>query len=192
MLARAAAQAERARQQAEARQHAAAAREERQAAIKAKTDAKEAARAYIAARTEEVDELNREIEQREAAINGLLMEALRKKPAVLPSAVTEPFVAATFNEAQWSAPPLSLLSRILPGAARRRQERESAAAARYLAALQQFNAAEDARRAAHARKNTEIADFYRKLQALDHGSIVAHFKLAVESSFLGGPGRSFG
>ncbi len=212
-LARAAAQAERARHQAEARQRAAAAREERQAAIRARADAKEATRAYIAARTEEVDELNHEIEDRGAAINCLLSGALKKRPAVPPSAVMEPFAAAIFNKAPWAAmppnrrdqafqaAPLSPLSRILPGATKRRQERESAAAARYMAAesayqktrreraaaLQEFNVAECTRRAAHSRKNEEIASFYRKLQDLDHESVLAHCKLAVERSLLEDP-----
>jgi hypothetical protein len=103
MIARAAAQAERARQQAEVRQRAATARQIRDAERRTKADAKEAARLYVASRMEEVDEMNRNLQAREAAIAGLLTQALRQSPAVPVSAVLEPFVAGTFDEAPWQA-----------------------------------------------------------------------------------------
>jgi hypothetical protein len=93
MIARAAAHAERARQQAEARQRATTARQIRDAERRTKADVKEAARLYVASRMEEIDEMSRELQAREAAITGLLSRALKQSPAVPVSAELEPFVA---------------------------------------------------------------------------------------------------
>ena len=148
MIARAAAQAERARQQAEARQRAATARQIRdaerrtkEAERRTKADTKEAAQLYVASRMEEVDEMNRDLQAREAAITGLLIQALEQSPTVPVSAELEPFVAGTFNEAPWqaSAPkrdefkaePIGFFSRMMPGASKRRQLREDLAKVRF-------------------------------------------------------------
>jgi hypothetical protein len=140
MIARAAAQAERARQQAEARQRATTARQMRDAERRAKADAKEASRLYIASRMEEVDEMNRDLQAREAAIDGLLIRALKQGPAVSIGAVQEPFVAGKFNETPWQATapkldnfktePLGFSSRMIPGASKRQRLREHQARTR--------------------------------------------------------------
>lgn len=62
MVARAAAQAERARQQAETRQRTEAVRQLRNAERKAKADAKETAQLYLATRMEEAEDMNREVQ----------------------------------------------------------------------------------------------------------------------------------
>jgi restriction system protein len=211
MIARAAAQAERARQQAEARERAATARQIRDAERRTKADAKEAARLYIASRMEEVDEMNRDLQTRETAITGLLTQALRQGPAVPVSAVLEPFVAGTFDETPWqaSAPkrdgfnaePIGFFSRMMPGASKRQQLREDLARIRFekadteyqknrrerSAALSRFKETERARRADLDRRNDAIVDFYRRLTALDHASVVAHYKLLLEKSLSGDP-----
>jgi restriction system protein len=213
MIARAAAQAERARQQAETRHRAAATRQLRDAQRKAKADAKETAHLYLTARVEEAEDMNREVQQREAAITGLLVHALKKKPAVSPSAVIEPFGIGIFNDGPWqgAAPsredrefqpePMVFFSRVLPGAATRRRKAEEKATTRFeaadavyqkkrqdhSAALKQFDAAESGRRAEHDRKNAAVDEFYRKLHALDHASVVAHLKLVLERSLTGEP-----
>jgi restriction system protein len=211
IIARAAAQAERARQQAEARQRAATARQIRDAERRTKADAKEAARLYIASRMEEVDDMNRDLQAREAAITGLLIRALKQSPAVPVSAIPEPFVAGKFDDAPWQASPpkrdnfqakpLGFFSRILPGAPKRRRLREDLARVRFdtadseyqkiwrerSAALTQFNDVERAKRADLDRRNDAVVDFYRRLAALDHASVVAHYKLLLEKSLLGDP-----
>jgi restriction system protein len=213
MIARAAAQAERARQQVEARQRAATVRQLRDNERRAKADAKETAHLYLTARVEEAEEMSREVQQREAAIIGLLVHALKKKPAVSPSAVAEPFNGGIFNDKPWQgiAPsredldfqpePMGFFSRMLPGAAERRRKRKETARTRFeaadavyqkrrrdrSAALKQFDAAESERRAEHDLRNGAVDEFYCKLTALDHASVVAHFKLVLERSLVGDP-----
>jgi hypothetical protein len=173
MIARAAAQAERARQQAEARQRSATVRRLRDNQRKTIADTKEAARLYLAGRLEEAEEMSREVQQREAAILGLLVHGLKNKPAVSPIAVAEPFNGGIFNDQPWQATapnredpyfqptPMGFFSRVLPGAAKRRQMREETAQTRFEAAdaayqknrwdlstaFEQFEAAEKVRNA---------------------------------------------
>jgi restriction system protein len=213
MVARAAAQAERARQQAETRQRTEAVRQLRNAERKAKADAKETAQLYLATRMEEAEDMNREVQKRESEITGLLVQALKKAPAVSPIAIAEPFKGAVFNENPWKAEApsrhdrdyqpeaMGLFSRVLPGGAKRGLEREKQARERFeaadaayqkkrrdrSAALKQFEMVESERRAQHDRKNAALDEHYRKVKAFDHGSVVAHFKLVLERSLTGDP-----
>jgi hypothetical protein len=73
------AEAERARQQSQVRQHAANIRELRNAERQAKADVKEAARLYLEARVEEAEDLTREIQVREAAIDTAFTGAAQER-----------------------------------------------------------------------------------------------------------------
>ena len=157
--------------------------------------------------------MNRELQKRESEITGLLTQALKKAPAVYPAAIILPFQGALFNESSWQAvapkredrdyqpEPIAFFSRVLPGATKRRLKKEKEASARFeaadaayrkkredrLVALTQFEALENERREEHDRKSNAIAEHYDKVKALDHGSVVAHFKLVLEKSLLGDP-----
>ncbi len=96
-FARAAAQAERARQRARDQADAAARRALRDAERQAKADAKEAARDYLAAQIEEAETLSREVREQEQAIGTLLVRALAVSPAIDLQQRIKTFVPARFN-----------------------------------------------------------------------------------------------
>ncbi|HEY1933118.1 MAG TPA: hypothetical protein VGG99_13980 [Acetobacteraceae bacterium] len=106
-MARAAALAERARQQARNRQETAGRRELREAERAAKADARDAARDHLAAQMEESETLTREVSDRETAIETLLARALAANPAIdLQAKIKKP--SSLPNLMNYPGPPVRL------------------------------------------------------------------------------------
>ena len=97
---------------------------------------------------------------------------------------------------------IGFFSRMMPGASKRQQLREALAKVRFetadseyqkswrerWAALAQFEDAERGETGADLdRRNDTVVDFYRRLTALDHAAVVAHYKLLLEKSLSGDP-----
>ena len=210
-LARAAARAERAQQQAQIRQQAAAIRELRNADRQAKADKKEAARLYVASRTEEADDLTKAVQQREAAIERVLVEALGKNPAVPLGSTLRSFVDGHFEESQWvSVQPRiedylphkpGFWASLVPGAAGRHGRRVADAKRRYQTAdcvhkqrcqaretaYASFVADEAIKRADVDQHNKAVADMQPGLKACEHSSLIGYYKLVLDQSLQGEP-----
>src|SRR5262249_46450293 len=126
-LARAAAQAERARQRAQNQAEAAARRTLRDAERRSKADAREATRDYLAAQIEEAETLTKPVWEGERAAETLPARALTETPAIDLQARVQTFTPAEFDERTWpSSPPQKMLpeapgfvARLVPGASGR-------------------------------------------------------------------------
>ena len=209
--ARAAARAERSRQQAHAR-HAAAQRR----AIKAheaqtKADAREAARLYAVSRAEEAVDLTNEVQERERAIETLLTHALNRDPKIPLRAGVRRFSPAKFDESPWTLsepdptaympPKPSVFARMMPGSEGRQARKEEALyrtlledRAAYEAqrkararSRETFNAKEAARQAQIEGHNREIEAYERSVKACEHDAVVRYFQQVIEQSFRGEP-----
>jgi hypothetical protein len=136
-MARAAAQAERAHQAAIKRQIALQMKGAKQAAMRAKADAKDARSAFFQARIEETEELNREVADRIEAIETVLARALSKEALLkfsdlglkfVPDPVPTPtFVPTEPKPSDYLLAAASFWQRILPGGLRRHAERSKRA-----------------------------------------------------------------
>lgn len=209
MMAREAARAEHARQRAIAQAQAAQIRAVKNAERQARADASAAARDYLASRIEEAEELSREVQSQEHAIEGLLAQAVTKNPAIDLLATQRRFVHGRFDETKWTslAPVLSVFmpdppgffARLMPGAAKRnaRQIADAThkfenAEAHYATAqsernvaLDAFKAAEETRKEELEQHNAEIRETHRALQAAEHAAVISYFKLVMEKSLTG-------
>ena len=206
-LARAAAQAERARQRAEGEALVIATRSAREADRRARAAAKDAERDYIAARMEETEALNLELRAQERAIESLLASALARSPAVDLEKKIKTFNPAVFDESRWpSDPPLKdlpeapgILGKLLPGAAARQRQRVLDAEFRYQAALvnyererrirdatfADFQRFEDKRRSESEQENSAIRDIQRGLLIGDHAAVISYFEFVIDASLTG-------
>ena len=208
---REAARAERARQQEAKRCVAEARRIARETAQIAKEGVKTAARLHVEAQIEEAEALNREIADRENAIERLLVAGLSDDPSHILDALISVFTPNRFDERPWhyrapdkcsfnpSAP--SFFSQLMPGAKRRQQRRLEVADKKYgaahdeyesirelhLKALTQFKESEEARRSEVLQSNEKVAQMKAGLDAAEHGSVVSCFKLVFESHLRGEP-----
>jgi restriction system protein len=211
MIARAAARAERAHQQAQIRQQAATIRDLRNAERQAKADAKEAVRLYLASRVEEAEDLTRAIQEREAAIDGVLANALGKNPAIDLSGTLKSFIAGRFDESRWTIVqpnpddyvPLrpGFWARLIPGAAGRYDRRVADATRRYetadavhkqlcqnrVAAYQSFVADEALKRIEVERHNDAVNEMQRGLDSCRHAAVVGYYERVIDRSLQGEP-----
>jgi restriction system protein len=210
-MARENARVKRAHERAHAQRAAAQRRAVREAQIRTKADAKEAARAYEAGQKDEADELTREVRAVEQAIEGLLRRALAANPAVNLDDMRTPFTSGEFDESPWqlSKPELAaylpqppgFIGRLIPGADGRHQrniengtKKHAAAHQAYLAeraardiSWRAFQQAEERRKAAWERENDKINAFQRELNANEHSAVLAYFKLVFDKSLRGEP-----
>ena len=208
---RAAAQAERARQQAQARQEAATRRAVREAERRTRADAKEAARDHVAAQIEEAEALTQEVRQREKAIETLLTRALAKNPAIDLNEKVKRFEPARFDERRWplsppnkatfAAEPQGFFARMLPGASGRQKQIVQEADRRFedaqalydeqrrdrAAALMAFEADEEARKSEIERENAAIRELQRSLGVVGHAAVLSYFQTVVDASLKGEP-----
>lgn len=197
-LARAAAQAERARQRAL-----------RDAERQAKADAREAARDHLAAQVEEAGALSREVLAREHAIETLLARALTMNPAIHLQARMKVFVAASFDERSWpSDPPPKVLprppgffARMIPGAPGRHAQKvknaelwhQQAQAEYELArlrrdgALAEFRKSEEKRKTQIEQENETIREFQLGLEEGQHEPVLSYFQEVIDGSLKGEP-----
>jgi restriction system protein len=211
MIARAAAQAERANQQAQARAASAQVRAINNALRQQKADVKEAARLYVMSRTEEADELNQSIQERETAIRSLLTRALSKNPKTYFEATRKSFGASIFDETPWklSPPkwtnfqpePQGLLAKLIPGAAGRFAKREEEAKRRFDrtdaehrervaardVAFMKFQEAESQRKADVEQHNASVTESLREVASGEHLAVVNYYKLTLGGSLEGEP-----
>jgi restriction system protein len=211
MIARAAAQADRAHQQSQSRQHSAHIRELRNAERQAKADVKETARLYLESRVEEAEESTREIQAREAAIDGVLSQALAQNPAINLRGTLKSFAALRFNDSQWTSSqpntehymPLrpGFWARLVPGAAGRYGRRVADAKRRLetaegiherccrdrATAFKTFEADELARRAEIEQHNATVNEMQRGLTAGEHAGVVGYYELVIGRSLEGEP-----
>ncbi|MGE0419198.1 MAG: restriction endonuclease [Acetobacteraceae bacterium] len=208
-LARAAAQAERARQRSQNQADAAARRAFRDAARQAAADAKAAAKDYVIAQIEEAETLSREVHARELAIETLLTRALAINPAVDLRMRIKSFVPARFDEHRWpSEPPLKLLpqplsffARMIPGATSRYDQQIKSAELRYQkecaeheearrrrdAAFVEFQEADRKRAAQLERENVDVRDLQKGLDAGEHAPVLSYFQSVIDGSLKGEP-----
>jgi restriction system protein len=211
MIARAAAQAERANQQAQARAASAQIRAINIASRQQKADAKEAARLYITSRTEEADDLNQSIQERETAITSLLTRALSKNPKVYFEATRKSFSAAKFDVALWNSSlpkwtdfqpePQGFFAKLVPGAAGRFAKSDEEAKRRFYRAgaehrekiaskdiaFTKFEEAESQRKAGIEQHNSSVTEHLQRVAAGEHMAVVNYFKLTLGGSLEGEP-----
>lgn len=210
-VARAAARAERERQQTAARSEAARLRAIRTAATQAKANANEAARLYALAQAHEADVLTAAVRARETAVDNMLSSALARDPAVDLGTLFKPFIPGKFDERPWrSSPPTrdwykleppSFLSRVVPGHAKRYQRRIDSAKLKFdaaeaqhlelcrsrLIALEEFHQEEEERKRTVDRENGPLRDLQQRLQAIEHSAVVEYCRLMLSRSLSGAP-----
>lgn len=210
-MARASARAHRAQQQAIARSQAAHQRTVRAQEVRARADAKEAARLYVASRVEEAEDLTNEVREREREIETLLTQALSKDPKIALRSGMRRFNARVFDDSQWTmlepnsasyAPAKQgAIAKMMPGAANRyarqveeNEQRLAADRAAYegeqrsrALALEAFKVAEASRNAEVVAHNREIEDFERSVLEGEHDAVVRYFQRAIDQSLTDEP-----
>lgn len=208
-LARAAAQAERARQRAQNQVGAAARRRLRDAERQARASAKEAAQDYLAAQIEEAETLSREVREREHAVETLLARALTVNPAIDLQARVKTFIPARFDERGWpSDPPQKVVPRapgffakMIPGTSGGYRQRVKEAELRHQKAQAEYEGARHRRDAAfaefqesEARRKTQleqekaaVRELQLGLEAGEHTSVLAYFQAVIDGSLKGEP-----
>ena len=206
---RAAAQAQRAHERAVRQDHAARLREARFAERQAKADARDAARAYTAARVAETEDLNAEIAESEMAIGTVLTRALTHRPRIAFDAMTEKFQPVAFDRDNWRMVPpershfpptrMSFFARLIPGSGKKRaryqqdaDERYEEAKARFAdhlarqsAALTRHEEAERSRAEAIDAHNEGVRDLEQRFLAGDHEAVVFCYDLLIKQSLDG-------
>lgn len=115
-----------------------------------RADAREAVRAHVASQVEEAEELSQSIKDREEDIASVLSRALRRHPTEAMSGERKTFIGTKFSPIpfgprleepraeQFALDPPSLLERLIPWFARKRQKHAEAATARFEAARQRY------------------------------------------------------
>lgn len=199
-MARAAAQAERARQ-----------RRARDAERYVRQTAKDAARDHLAAQLGEAEALTRETREREEAIETLLTRALAIDPTIDLGARIQTFTPVQFDAGIWNlsppdratfvvAPPNSFMRR-LPGASARYERRLKVTEALFQAAQEKYEAdyraraealaafevGEDKRKEAAEKENAAVHDLERKLKANEYDGVISYFRSVLDGSLRGEP-----
>ena len=187
---RAAAQVQRARERATRQEHAARLREARFADRQAKADAKDAARAYTAARVEETEDMSTEIAERDTAISTVLTRALSRHPRMNFAAMRQTFQPSAFDETNWRMSPperahfqpakLGFFARLGPGAMARQARLQEDADGRY----EEFKA----RYAAHLEGKASAVRRHEEAEREKEDAVNAHNESVrrLEHSFLAG------
>jgi restriction system protein len=201
------ARAERARQQQEAARRREIQNTERQV----KANAKEDTRLHLAAQLEETELLNRDVAERDKAIETLLGRSLTVNPSIDLNSMLKVFNPRWFDERPWTSaapdhtafmPKLpGFFMRMIPGTTRRHERRieettrhfETAEAAHQARvkdrseALKRFEAEQQGRKAEIERDNSAVRELQRGLAAAEHSAVVAYLKLVIEKSLKGEP-----
>jgi restriction system protein len=196
---------QRAREREAARSHRAAQRSAALADRQARMDAKEAAKAYLASRVEETEELNREIAERERSITYLLFMAISDDPRLPVDSLRKRYAPTAFNgetagfEPEWrefEPPPTGFFASLLPGASSRRDRREAEARAQFETAktqhrrrLEKRDLAIAAHEAAELKKKRAVEAHNEGIDAIeaglgnnDHKAIVEFYGLLLSTS----------
>lgn len=208
---REAARAERSRQQALKQQQITHRRAILDADKQAKANAKETVRLYLSCQSREIETLNREVADREHAIDNLLAYSLANDPTFTFAELLKIFKPSRFDERPWmsSQPyeenyklkPLGFFARLVPGAHTRRERqitdatrRFRVAAAEYeercrlrSVAFEAFSKLEDARRDEVDQNNNAVQKLKLKLDIGEYEAVVAYAKTLLKRNMKGEP-----
>ncbi len=209
-FARAAAQAERARQRDQKQQEVTARRMLRDAERNTRLAAKEAARDYLSAQIEEAEARTREIREQELMMETLLAHSLTLDPTKNTfsnqkiSHGIKTFAASAFDELRWPAveprkvipKPLGFFAKLIPGASKRHAEDIENAERRYKGALAhyqetrrkrdldfaEFGKLEEKRKENIENKNKDFVEFQKNLQNGEKNAVIEYYEAIIKSN----------
>ena len=160
--------------------------------------------AYAAARLAMAESMNAEIQQRDRDVESVLAQALAKDPKLDLSLQLHTFQPSEFDEAPWTSAkpepadfavaPLSMVARMVPGASKRLEARQSEAQGRLAAAEAKYAEAQAARNGAYeafqgieqsrhaevVRHNEAVDAVLAGLLAREHGPVVTYYGMVLD------------